>query len=86
MISRWKKKLKKPSFSRAISLKLLIFELKVENFYHQILKNSVFAAKSSNVIIKEIQICLMVGTLVHGRVRLPGSFQSLSPGGLKYTV
>ncbi len=46
MISRWKKKPQKPSFSRALSLKLQIFELKVENFHHQILKNSVFTVLS----------------------------------------
>jgi len=46
MISRWKKKPKKPGFSRALSLKLPIIEPKVENFSHQILKISVFAAES----------------------------------------
>jgi hypothetical protein len=35
MISKWKKNAKKPSFSRALSLKLTVFECKVENFFHQ---------------------------------------------------
>ncbi len=43
------KETQKTSFSKAFSLKLPIFEPKVENFYHQILKNSVFTVKSDIV-------------------------------------
>jgi hypothetical protein len=50
MISKWKKNAKKPSFSRALSLKLPVFECKVENLFHQILKKLGFCSRLISVL------------------------------------
>jgi len=65
MISRWKKKPKKPSFSRVLSLKLLIFDPKVENFYHQIIKTRFLQRRYKLNRTREFDKCFLISIQVN---------------------